>query len=76
MIYSDKEQAQLECDLLNRKHEALGTGRTWVPVKGVHVVGGHTGSPYEDEMWQPTEAVTTAHGPRTQAVRRTMFINT
>ena len=68
MIYTDKEQAQLECDLMTRK---APSGGLWIPVRIVHTFGEHTRSPYQDEAWQPQRVDTPE-----QRTRRMMYINT
>lgn len=68
MIYHEKEQADLECRLNMRK---CPSGGLWVSKPIVHIFGEHTGSPYEDEAWQPQRIDTDE-----QRARRTMYINT
>lgn len=73
MIYTTEPEAQLECDLLNRKHE--DTGRTWEPgiVK-------HAG--WKDivpkNYWQPVEVTPDRndHDALAMHARRTCYHNT
>ena len=72
MRYDSKEQAQLECDLLNRRHEKLGTGRRWAP-GSIKAVGWRETVP--TTWWQPVEvrALEHDHGELAMHARRTCF---
>jgi len=68
--HDGQEQAQLECDLLNRRHVKLGTGRTWEPKMVAHAGWRDICS---REYWQPQEVVPTDHGELAMHARRTCF---
>jgi len=73
MIYTDHEQAELECRLNNRHSRANGLPENWKPVRIVHVFGERYGDPYEDEAWQPQRVVESDHDETAMRARRTQY---
>lgn len=75
MMYGTEAEAQLECDLLNKRHAKLQTGRKWVP-NTIKAAGWRETVP--TTWWQPCEVLLLTHdksdhGAQAMHARRTCY---